>query len=37
VEWVPHGGQHEIPAVVLERLGAFARRRFDAVAAPPIA
>lgn len=28
VDWVEHGGQHEIPSVVLERLGAFARRRF---------
>jgi phospholipase/carboxylesterase len=28
VDWVEHGGQHEIPPVVLERLGAFARRRF---------
>jgi phospholipase/carboxylesterase len=28
VEWVEHGGQHEIPLVVLQRLGAFARRRF---------
>jgi phospholipase/carboxylesterase len=28
VDWVPHGGQHEIPRVVLERLGAFARARF---------
>jgi phospholipase/carboxylesterase len=27
VTWVPHGGQHEIPAVVVERLTAFARRR----------
>ena len=27
VEWVPHGGQHEIPSVALDRLGAFARRR----------
>jgi phospholipase/carboxylesterase len=27
VEWVPHNGQHEIPMVVLERLGAFARSR----------
>jgi hypothetical protein len=24
---VPHGGQHEIPGVALDRLGAFARRR----------
>ena len=30
VEWVPHGGQHEIPRVALERLGVFARRRFAA-------
>jgi phospholipase/carboxylesterase len=30
VEWVEHGGQHEIPPLVLDRLGAFARRRFDA-------
>jgi phospholipase/carboxylesterase len=28
VDWVEHGGQHEIPSVVLERIGAFARRRF---------
>jgi phospholipase/carboxylesterase len=28
VEWVPHGGQHEIPPIALERLGAFARSRF---------
>jgi phospholipase/carboxylesterase len=28
VEWVPHGGEHEIPEAVLDRLGAFARRRF---------
>jgi phospholipase/carboxylesterase len=28
VDWVEHGGQHEIPSVVLARLGAFARRRF---------
>ena len=28
VDWVPHGGQHEIPDVVLKRLGAFARSRF---------
>jgi len=28
VAWVEHGGQHEIPAVVLDRLGAFARGRF---------
>jgi phospholipase/carboxylesterase len=28
VDWAPHGGQHEIPSVVLARLGAFARRRF---------
>jgi phospholipase/carboxylesterase len=27
VDWVPHGGQHEIPPVVLERLGAFAKKR----------
>ena len=27
VEFVPHGGQHEIPAVVLQRLGAFLRAR----------
>ena len=25
VAWVEHGGQHEIPSIVLERLGAFAR------------
>jgi phospholipase/carboxylesterase len=30
VDWVEHGGQHEIPPVVLARLGAFARRRFGA-------
>lgn len=35
VEWVPHGGQHEIPPVVCERLGVFARRRFDAAAGAP--
>jgi phospholipase/carboxylesterase len=29
VEWVEHGGQHEIPPVVLERMGAFVRRRFS--------
>lgn len=28
VEWVPHGGEHEIPQTVLDRLGAFARARF---------
>lgn len=28
VEWVPHDGEHEIPRAVLDRLGAFARRRF---------
>jgi phospholipase/carboxylesterase len=28
VDWVPHDGQHQIPAVVFDRLGAFARRRF---------
>jgi len=28
VDWVPHDGQHELPAVALERLGAFARSRF---------
>jgi phospholipase/carboxylesterase len=28
VEWVEHGGQHEIPLEVVQRLGAFARRRF---------
>jgi|HubBroStandDraft_2_1064218.scaffolds.fasta_scaffold399431_1 phospholipase/carboxylesterase len=28
VEWVAHGGQHEIPMAALERLGAFARSRF---------
>lgn len=27
VEWVAHNGQHEIPMVAMERLGAFARRR----------
>lgn len=27
VDWVPHDGQHEIPEVVIARLGAFARRR----------
>jgi len=26
VEWVPFRGQHEIPGVVLERLGAFLTR-----------
>ena len=26
IEWVPFRGQHEIPGVVLERLGAFLRR-----------
>ncbi len=30
VEWVPHAGQHEIPPVVLSRLGAFARDRLSA-------
>jgi len=30
VDWVPHDGQHQIPAVVFDRLGAFARRRFGA-------
>jgi phospholipase/carboxylesterase len=29
VEWVEHGGQHEIPLLVLSRLGSFARRRFE--------
>lgn len=29
VEWVEHGGQHEIPRVVLGALGAFVRRRFS--------
>ncbi len=28
VTWTAHGGQHEIPPVVLEGLGAFARQRF---------
>jgi phospholipase/carboxylesterase len=28
VAWAPHGGQHEIPREALEKLGAFARRRF---------
>jgi phospholipase/carboxylesterase len=28
VEWVPHGGQHEIPYPVLERLAALVRRCF---------
>jgi phospholipase/carboxylesterase len=28
IDWVEHEGQHEIPPVVLERLGAFARSRF---------
>ncbi|WP_063748790.1 alpha/beta hydrolase [Chondromyces apiculatus] len=28
VEWVPHGGQHEIPTVVVQRLAAFARKCF---------
>ena len=27
VTWVPHGGAHEIPAVCLDALGAFARAR----------
>jgi phospholipase/carboxylesterase len=27
VDWVPHGGQHEIPQVVVDRLGAFAKKR----------
>jgi phospholipase/carboxylesterase len=31
VAWVEHGGQHEIPPVVLDRLGAFARSRFEAL------
>lgn len=30
VEWVAHGGQHEIPPAVVTGLGAFARRRFSA-------
>jgi phospholipase/carboxylesterase len=29
VEWVPHNGQHEIPMAVIERLGAFAKARFE--------
>jgi phospholipase/carboxylesterase len=28
VDWVPHNGQHEIPSVVVDRLGAFLRARF---------
>ncbi|MCK6592728.1 MAG: hypothetical protein HUU21_23830 [Polyangiaceae bacterium] len=28
VAWVPHSGQHEIPMIVLQRLGAFAGERF---------
>ena len=28
VTWVPHGGQHEIPMIVLQRLGTFAGERF---------
>lgn len=28
VAWVPHNGQHEIPMIVLQRLGAFAEERF---------
>ncbi|MEJ7730262.1 MAG: hypothetical protein WKG00_13720 [Polyangiaceae bacterium] len=27
VEWVAHGGQHEIPPLVVQRLGAFLRQR----------
>jgi len=27
VEWVAHGGQHEIPPMVVQRLGAFLRQR----------
>lgn len=30
VEWVAHGGQHEIPPPVVTGLAAFARRRFSA-------
>jgi phospholipase/carboxylesterase len=30
VDWVAHGGQHEIPPPVVAGLGAFARRRFSA-------
>jgi phospholipase/carboxylesterase len=29
VDWVEHGGQHEIPLVVLQRFGSFARGRFE--------
>lgn len=29
VEWLPHGGQHEIPPPVLQRLAAFAKARFE--------
>jgi phospholipase/carboxylesterase len=29
VEWVAHGGQHEIPPPAVAGLGAFARRRFS--------
>jgi phospholipase/carboxylesterase len=28
VAWVPHNGQHEIPMIVLQRLGTFAGERF---------
>jgi phospholipase/carboxylesterase len=30
VDWVAHGGQHEIPPPVVTGLGVFARRRFSA-------
>jgi len=30
VQWVPHGGAHEIPSVVLDRLGTFLRERSPA-------
>jgi phospholipase/carboxylesterase len=28
IDWVPHNGQHEIPPLVLQRFGAFAKARF---------
>lgn len=28
IEWAPHNGQHEIPPLVCDRFGAFARARF---------
>ena len=30
VDWLPHGGRHEIPEPVLARLGAFAKKRLGA-------